>query len=358
MDLTLTEDQELIRSTARELLESRRETAGARAMADDPLGYSAALWKELVELGWTGLPLPESHGGVGAGFLELCLVIEELGYAQVPSPLLATVACCALPIAGFGTEEQREHWLPAVARGRVLSPVAGHWDRSRAVTATERDGGYVLDGRAEFVPYAGAAEDLLVAADDGTTLLVDAASPGIAREPQDAIGADRPHRVAFEAVAVPADRVLPGGAEAIEAYGAAATCAEMVGTAQRVLDMTVEYAKGRTQFGKPIGSFQAVQHHCADMAIDLLGSRFIAYEAIWRLSAGLDATAEVSMAKAWVSEATRRICDLGHQVHGAIGFTQEHDLHFLTRHAVAAALSFGDADHHWERLARHLNLPG
>jgi 3-oxocholest-4-en-26-oyl-CoA dehydrogenase beta subunit len=357
MDLTLTEDQELIRSTARELLESRRETAGVRAMADDPAGYSAALWKELVELGWTGLALPESHGGVGAGFLELCLVIEELGYAQVPSPLLHTVACCALPIARSGTEEQQASWLPAIARGRVMSPIAGRWDRSNALTATERDGGYVLDGTALFVPYAHAAEDLLVAADDGTTLLVDAASPGIGREPLDAIGADRPHRVTFDAVTVPADRVLPGGAEAIDAYGAAATCAEMVGTAQRVLDMTVEYAKERTQFGKPIGSFQAVQHHCADMAIDVLGSRFIAYEAIWRLSAGLDATAEVSMAKAWVSEATRRVCDLGHQVHGAIGFTREHDLHFLTRHAMATALSFGDPDHHWERLARHLHLP-
>jgi 3-oxocholest-4-en-26-oyl-CoA dehydrogenase beta subunit len=159
---------------------------------------------------------------------------------------------------------------------------------------------------------------------------------------------------------VPAERALPGGdaaAEAIFAYGAAATCAELVGAAQRVLDMTVEYATQREQFGRPIGTFQAVQHHCADMAMDVLTSRFIAYEAIWRLSAGLDAKAEVSMAKAWVSEAAERVCARGHQVHGAIGFTAEHDLHLYSQHAMAAALSFGDGDHHWERLARHLDLP-
>ncbi|MGH3326550.1 MAG: acyl-CoA dehydrogenase family protein, partial [Streptomycetales bacterium] len=137
----------------------------------------------------------------------------------------------------------------------------------------------------------------------------------------------------------------------------AASCAGMVGGAQRVLDMSVEYATQREQFGRPIGSFQAVQHHCADIAIDVLSSRFIAYEAIWRLSAGLEAAAEVSMAKAWVSEAYQRVCALGHQVHGAIGFTREHDLHWFSRHAMASALTFGDGDFHWERVARTLDLP-
>jgi alkylation response protein AidB-like acyl-CoA dehydrogenase len=145
--------------------------------------------------------------------------------------------------------------------------------------------------------------------------------------------------------------------DAISAYGAAAACAEMVGGAQRVLDLTIEYAAGREQFGRPIGAFQAVQHHCADMAIDVLGSRFIAYEAIWRLAAGREAAAEVSMAKAWVSEAYERVCALGHQVHGAIGFTWEHDLHLFSRHALAAAASFGDDDLHLDRLAGLIGLP-
>ena len=295
-----------------------------------------------------------------SSFLELCLVIEEMGRCQVPSPLLSTVVCCALPIARFGTEEQKAQWLGAVGRGRVLSPVPRSWDRSGGdVVATHSGAGFVLDGDAPFVPYARSAEDLLVVAGD-RALLVEASAPGISIEPLDVIGADRQCRVHFEAVSVPADRVLPAGPAvlaAIDAYGAAATCAEMVGVAQRVLDMTVAYATERHQFRRPIGAFQAVQHHCADMAIDVLSSRFIAYEAIWRLAAGQDAATEVSMAKAWVSEACGRVCALGHQVHGAIGFTHEHDLHHLSRHAMAAALAFGDADHHWEHIAEHLHLP-
>ncbi len=365
MDLTLTEDQELIQSTARELLETRYAAAGARTMEDDPAGYSAGLWKEMVELGWMGLALPETYGGLGAGFLEVCLVIEELGRYQVPSPLLPTVVCCGLPIARFGTEEQKADWLGAIVRGRVMSAAPARWDRSgdADVTATGIDDEFVLDGAASFVPYARVAEDLLVVAalgDGQAAFLVGSEAPGLTLEPLTAVGADRPCRVALDGVRVPRDRALPGGeaaAAAIFAYGAAATCAEMVGTAQRVLDMTVEYASQREQFGKPIGSFQAVQHHCADMAMDVLTSRFIAYEAIWRLSAGLNAATEVSMAKAWVSEAAERVCARGHQVHGAIGFTREHDLHLYSRHAMAAALSFGDGDHHWERLARDLDLP-
>lgn len=361
MDLTLTEEQELIKATARDLLESRSAGAGARAMADGPAGYSAALWKEMVELGWTGLALPEAHGGVGAGFLELCLVVEEMGHFQVPSPFVSTVVCCGLPLAGFATEAQQARWLGAIARGRVMSAVPGDWDGTGGgITAAERDGGYVLDGTALFVPYAHAAEDLLVVPAEGPALVVDTASHGVVREPLDAIGADRPHRVRFDGVSVPRDRALSAGrpvAEAIDAYGAAATCAAMVGAAQRVLDMTVAYAAEREQFGRPIGAFQAVQHHCANMAVDVLSARFMAYEAIWRLANGLDAAEEVSMAKAWVSEACRRVCDTGHQVHGAIGFTYEHDLHFHSRQMAAWALAFGDADHHWDRLAGGLGLP-
>jgi alkylation response protein AidB-like acyl-CoA dehydrogenase len=144
----------------------------------------------------------------------------------------------------------------------------------------------------------------------------------------------------------------------IEDYGAAAACVEMVGGAQRVLEMTVHYAGERKQFGHPVGSFQAVQHHCANMAVDVLGSRLIAYEAAWHLSEGHGASEQVSAAKAWVSDAYRRVCALGHQVHGAIGFTYEHDLHYFLRHAISAEVTFGDAEHHLEHIARSLGLQG
>ncbi|MBO0848008.1 MAG: acyl-CoA/acyl-ACP dehydrogenase [Pseudonocardia sp.] len=376
MDLTLTEDQELIQRTARELLAARAATAGVRALADDPSGYSTALWKEIVELGWTGMAIPEEHGGVGVGFLEACLLIEEMGAARVPGPYLATVACCAQPIAAFGTDRQRAHWLAEIARGRVLSyaPPGRHggWGADGTpVSAAAGGGGFTLNGTAEFVPYARSAEDILLVANgpgDGelTAFLVDARSPGITHRSLEVIGPERPAHLGLSGVSVSDDRVIGGVgqgsavAESINAFGAAATAAEMVGGAQRVLDMTVEYAKTREQFGRPIGGFQAVQHHCADMAIDVLGARFIGYEAIWRLAQGdrdADAPLSVALAKAWTSEAYQRVCALGQQVHGAIGFTAEHDMQLYLRHAMSTALAFGDGDFHTDTVADRIGLP-
>jgi 3-oxocholest-4-en-26-oyl-CoA dehydrogenase beta subunit len=318
MDLTLTEDQELIQRTAREFLTSRSP--------------SPKLWQEITELGWPGLAFEES-----LGFLESCLLIEELGRAGVPSPFVSTVACCGMAFARCGAGD----WLEEVAAGRVFAYVPGPVSLS--------------DGVADLVPYAGEADYLVVATGDSVVVL-DAATPGISCQRQDVIGPDPRYRVEFASVTVPPERELAVDPTSIEAFGAAATCAEMVGGAQGVLDATVAYAKQREQFGRPIGGFQAVQHHCANMAIDVLGSRFIAYEAIWRLGRGLPAEVEVSLAKSWVSEAYERVCALGHQVHGAIGFTAEHDLHHYTRHAIASALTFGDADTHTDRLASHLGL--
>ncbi|MEV4671516.1 acyl-CoA dehydrogenase family protein [Actinomadura sp. NPDC049382] len=382
MDLSLTEDQELIASTAREVLTSRAETAGARAMDGDPAGYSAALWKEMVELGWTGLAFPEEHGGVGGDFLDVCLLFEQLGYAQVPSPLLVSVACCGMPVARFGTPEQKERWLRAIADGQVVTAAPLPWDRPGDGPTAVRDGdAFVVSGMAMFVPYAASAENILVVARlDGEPRAFWVDASDVTLHPVETIGADRPCHVELDGVraldvlgadaagtgaagtgAAGADAAGTGAAgadaaEAVSLFGAAATCAEMVGAAQHVLDMTVQYATEREQFGQAIGSFQAVQHHCANMAIDVLGSRFIAYEAIWRLSANWEAAQEVAMAKAWVSEAYERVCGLGHQVHGAIGFTHEHDLHLFSEHAMSASLAFGDADLHYESLAADLRL--
>ena len=360
MDLSLTEDQELIASTAREVLASRAAAAGARAMDGDPAGYSAALWKEMADLGWTGLAFPEEHGGVGGDFLDVCLLFEQLGYALVPSPLAASVAGCGLPVARFGTSAQKRRWLSAISAGGIVTAAPLPWDRPGEGPVAARDGdGFVLSGTAAFVPYAASAEHILVAARlDGEprAFWVDASSASL--QPLGTVGVDRPCHVELPDVRVPAEAALnAGAAEAISLFGAAAACAEMVGAAQRVLDMTVGYATEREQFGRAVGSFQAVQHHCANMAIDVLGSRFIAYEAIWLLSVDRDAAQEVSMAKAWVSEAYERVCALGHQVHGAIGFTREHDLHLFSRHAMAASLSHGDGDRHYDTLADELNVP-
>lgn len=314
MDLTLTEDQELIQRTAREFL-AAHAGAAARSVAADPAGYSAATWKEIVDLGWTGVAFDESMG-----FLEACLLAEEFGRHAVPSPFVSSLVC------GMAVESLR----PAVAAGEVYTFAS------------------VVDGEATLVPYAEAAAGFVVASGDSVSVVESADSI----ERQDVVGLDPKYRVRFSSPGTPVS--VP--ASLVRAYGAAAVCAEMVGGAQAVLDATVSYATQREQFGKPIGTFQAVQHHCANMAIDVLGSRFIAYEAIWRLARGLPADTEVAVAKSWVSEAYQRVCSLGHQIHGAIGFTAEHDLHFHTRHAIASALSFGDADEHTEALAQQLGI--
>jgi alkylation response protein AidB-like acyl-CoA dehydrogenase len=334
MDLTLTDDQQLVRSTAREFLAGRSTVDGM------------ALWKEIVELGWTGLTVPEAHGGLGADFTDACLIAEELGAAAVATPFASTVAG-ASAIARFGSKAQRERWLPGVVEGRSIAHAGGD------LTATPSGDGYVVSGRAMFVPFAAEADDLMVVVttpDGPAAALVEA---GIGCERLDVVGNEPVYRVTFEDVRVAADEVLP---DAATAYATVLTCAEMVGGAQAVLDLTVDYAGQRRQFGAPIGSFQAVQHHCANMAIDVLGSRFATYEAAWQLGTDEDASLAVGTAKAIVSDSYQRVCALGHQVHGAIGFTAEHELHRYLRHATAAALKYGDAEFHLDRLATRLGL--
>ncbi|WP_236794498.1 acyl-CoA dehydrogenase family protein [Amycolatopsis sp. GM8] len=353
MDLTLTEDQQLVQSTAREFLAGRSGVDGT------------GLWKEIVELGWVGLAVPESYGGVGADFLDACLIAEELGRAGVPTPFVPTVAG-ALTISGSGTAQQKQAWLPAVggrAIGYARAEPGGHWGAAGSdLTATPSGDGYTVDGSALFVPFALEVADLLVVAatpDGLAAALVDAAAPGVTGKRLDTVGNEPVYTVTLDNVPLALERFLPVGESTVDsmtAYATVLTCAEMVGGAQAVLDVTVEYAGQRRQFDSPIGAFQAVQHHCANMAIDVLGARFAAYEAAWRLGTGSDAGAEVSTAKAVVSEAYQRVCALGQQVHGAIGFTAEHDLHRYLRHATAAALAYGDADYHLARLATRLGV--
>lgn len=323
MDLTLTEDQQLVQSTAREFLTGRA---------------SADVWKEIVELGWTGLTVPVEYGGIGADFTDACLVAEELGRSGLATPFAATVAA-ATAITRSGTDDQQQHWLPAIVEGAVIAQPSAPAD----ITTTASH----ISGQAPFVPFATEAAALLLA-----SALVKTDAPGITTRQLDVIGNEPVYAVTLDAV--PA-QPLPEGHHAT-AHATILTCAEMVGGAQAVLDLTVEYAGQRRQFGQPIGSFQAVQHHCANMAIDVLGARFAAYEAAWHLGTGADATLAVSTAKAVVSEAYQRVCALGHQVHGAIGFTAEHPLHRYLRHATAAALNHGDANFHLDQIATHLGL--
>lgn len=375
MDLRMTEDQIMIQEAARGFLDGECPTSRVRDLESSPEGHDPGLWQGMADLGLMGVAFPEEHGGLGMSFLELCLLIEEMGRSRLASPYFTSVALCGMAVSIFGTTEMKSRYLDPIASGAKIMTYAslepgGGWDPSScSLKADQKGGSWILNGVKTFVPYAEAADDLLVLARTGgsgaeklTLFIVEKSDPGVICSKLGTLGPEHQYEVCFRDVPISGDRILGtagegfGIADMIRQWGAAGKCAEMVGGSQRVLSMSVEYASERVQFGRPIGTFQAVQHHCADMAVDLDSSRFISYEAIWRLAEGLEATVEVSAAKAWVSDAYRRICSLGHGIHGAVGFTMEHDMQLYSRHAKEAELAFGDADWHREQVARQIGL--
>ena len=377
MDLGLSEEQEMLKRTARELLERECPKTLVRAMEEDEKGYSLELWRQFADVGFLGLPFPEEYGGTGASFVDLAILVEEMGRALVPGPYFYTVVLCGLAIKDFGTENQKKEYLPRIAQGEAIFTLAltepsGRWDAEGVRATCVADGDdFIINGVKLFVPDAHISDYLLTVVRTGesedpkegiTVFIVDAKSSGISYEVLKTIASDKQCEVAFDNVRVPRSNILgelDNGWPLVEHVlrrGAVGKCAEMVGNSQQVLAMTVEYAKNRIQFGRPIGSFQAVQHHCANMATDVDGSRFITYQAAWKISEGLPCAREASMAKAWVSEACRRVAALGHQVHGGIGFTKEHDMQLFFRRAKQAELFFGDADFHREKVAQEIGL--
>ena len=349
-----------------------------REMEEDAKGYPDDLWRQIAGLGWTGVPFPEQYGGTGGDFLDLAVLLEEMGRVLAPSPYFSTVVLGGLTVLDAGTDAQRADLLSRICDGSGLMTLAlteasatyEAWGVE--TTATKTYGGYRLDGVKLFVPDAHVANVMIVAARtsslggrpagpaegdpaQGITLfLVPADAVGLEVSRISTIGSERQFEVRLAGVTVPDSAVLgevDGGwpvAERAIQRAVAGRCVEMLGGAYAVVDMTVDYVKQRTQFGRPVGTFQAVQHHCAEMATDVEGSRGVAYQAAWRLAQGLPAQREVSIAKAWISAAYRRVCSTAHQCHGAIGFTKEHDLQLYTRRAKVHELSYGDVHHHKE----------
>ena len=374
MDLGLTEAQQMLRNSAREFLEAECTEAFVRAMEEDERGYTPESWQKIAENGWLGLIFPEEYGGAGLEFLDLCVLLEETGGAMLPGPFFSTVVLGGMAILDAGSEEQKHQYLPGIAEGQLIATLAFtepdvRWDAAGIRTSAEPDGdGFVINGTKLFVPNAHVSDYLVVAArtgdadEDVSLFVLPAGTPGVSQTLLKTIASDRQSEVTFDNVHVPRSALLgelnggwPTIAKVLQ-WGAVAKCAEMVGNGQKVLDLTVEFVKQRIQFGRPIGSFQAIQHHCANMATDVEGSRYITSQAAWRLSEGLPAESEVAMAKAWVSDAVRRVCATGHQCHGAIGFTKEHSMQLYSRRAKAAELAFGDSREHLERVAEAIGL--
>jgi alkylation response protein AidB-like acyl-CoA dehydrogenase len=374
MKLNFTEEQEMLRKTARDFLVDKCSKKFVKQMEESEIGYSRDLWREMAELGWMGLAFPERYGGGGMGFLDLALLLEEMGRACLPGPFFSSVVLAGLSILDIGSEEQKREFLPKLIRGEKIFTLAltepgyHNYDASSVtVEAMCDDVNYVVSGTKLFVPDAHIADYLLCVTrtkpNGGITIfLADAKNSGIKYTILKTIAGDKLCEMVFDRVSVPRANVLGrldqgwNAVEKIIQRAAVGKCCEMVGNIQRVLEMTVDYAKERKQFDRPIGSFQVMQHYCADMATDVDGARFSTYQAAWMLSEGLPCAKEVAIAKAWIGQAAQRVFALAHQIHGAIGVTVEHDLHYYTRRAKAAELAFGDADLYREVVAREMGL--
>ena len=333
MNFELTDDQRAIQRTARDFLAAGYKPEEIRRLAyDTERGVEDAGWAAICELGWPALLVPEEHGGLGLGVVELAVVQEELGAALAPSPFLSTVAAAAV-IADAGTDEQRERWLPALAAGEARGAVATVLD----------DVGWTA------VPDAEGADVIVVRENDAWSLATETSA-----EPVEALDSTRRlWRVRAGGELEP----LPGDGARASDIVAVALAAESVGVARRAMDMAVEYAKEREQFGRPIGAYQAVSHACAQMLLEVEGARSMALYAAWALDHDPDtAYMAANCAKAYASDAAVNVARSALQVHGGIGFTWEHDLHLWLKRGKANAYLWGDAREHRARVAKRIGL--
>jgi alkylation response protein AidB-like acyl-CoA dehydrogenase len=326
VNFDFTDDQQAIKRTAHDLLADRFKMERVRELAEAGK-YDDDAWKELCELGWPGIFIDEEHGGQGLGVVELIILMEELGYALAPVPFLSNAAA-GLMIQAAGSEEQKQRWLPGIASGEARGAAA-----------------LVRGDEAKLVPDGDSAELIVLCADGGVSV-VPRSDADV--EPVDTMDSTRRYA-----------RVRAGGGEPLEGEvgpgvgaGLLAVAAELTGVAQRAMEMAVDYARDRKQFGRPIGAYQAVSHRCAQMLLETEGARSATYWGAWTADAEPESLElAASMAKAYASDAGWRVCSSSLQVHGGIGFTWEHDLHFFLKRAKVNALLWGSAAEHRERVA-------
>jgi len=365
MNMQIDEAQEMLRASAREFLTESCPLKKVREIRAREGGFSADLWKQMGELGWLGLALPEAAGGSGMGLLELCLLIEEMGHACVPSPFVEAIAGCGLLLAEAGGHNDV---LGKVATGEAfVVPAFGGTNDDEGFPllpqVRRQEGDFVLSGSHMFVPFAASASHLLCLAQTAdptegaclVLLLVPASGPGITVTPLQSMRDERPCRVDFADVTVGPEALVASGDEADWLVNAAlqrmdvARCCDNAGALAWVLEDTVNYAKDRKQFGQPLGSFQVIQHYCADMHVMLEGIRMSAYQAAWRLSEGLEADRDAAIACAYAHDVIPRCLGIAHQIHGAMGVTIEHDLHLYSTRAFAPGRSISPLSDYLEQ---------
>jgi alkylation response protein AidB-like acyl-CoA dehydrogenase len=369
MDLNFTEEQQMLRDTVRGLCARACPIAAVRALEDDPIGYPAPLWRQMAELGLLGLTIPEAYGGSAQSTLEAMIVYEELGRALVPSPYFVSATLAAGVLTRAGTEAQKREWLPRIAAGDAiltpawLEPKGGYGSAGVQLTAAGSGGTVKLNGTKRHVPFAKAATRLLVltrsggAAADVDLFLVDPAAPGVTLTQQKTMAGDTQYEVAFrDATVAAADRIgAPRGGWAtwndVMHEGIVMLAAQAMGGAERALEITVDYAKTRNQFDKPLGAFQAIAHYLADAATTVDGGRTLVHEAAWALATGRPIAKLAPMAKLFACQTYRDVTAMAQQVHGGIGFTVEYDIQLFFRRAKQLQLSFWDGPYLEELVA-------
>jgi alkylation response protein AidB-like acyl-CoA dehydrogenase len=371
MNFGFTEEQELLRVEARKFLDQNAPLARVREIVESESGSDPALWAQLAELGWVGLCMPEEHGGVGLDLETLLVVLEETGRSLFPSPLISTVLA-AKAIERFGTDQQQSRWLPGLADGSKVGTFA-FLERGDSLTPdgveaiAKPDGDqFVLSGEKLFVTDAGVADLFVVAvrsgseADSISLIVVDRDANGVSVESFDGMDlTKRVGRLALEDVRVGADCVLgaPGegwpASEWLLDLGAALVTAEAVGAAEAALEITTRFANERVQFDEQIGKFQSVKHPLAEIYVDVESVRSLVYYAIWALDQDAeDAQLAVSRAKAYCADAFPTAGIMGVQLHGGVGYTWEYDIQLYLKRSKWVRPIFGDADYHYERIAR------
>ncbi len=377
MNLDFSEEQDMLRNSARQFVSTECTKAKVRELEKSAEGYSPEIWRKMAELGWFGLMIPDQYSGMGMGLLDLVVVFEEVGRNILPSPFLVSAALATPPIVEAGSEAMKKEFLPKIAAGELILTMAlteksaGYTPDCIQLKAEAKGDNFVLNGTKLFVEFATAANYLVVVArtksggkpEDGITLfLVDAKTKGITITPFDTTGADKQCEVVFKDVSVAKKNVIGEvnkGWPAVKSALRKATiakCAEMVGGMAAMQDMAVAYAKERVQYGQLIGTYQAIQHKLADLYLRSIMSKNILYEAAWMAQENMDCDWKVSTCKAWCNEAYKLVTEDGVHVHGAIGTTRDHDASLYYRRARAAYSIFGDTEDHKEVIAKSMGL--
>jgi alkylation response protein AidB-like acyl-CoA dehydrogenase len=365
-----TEEQDELRSSARRFLEEKSSSETVRKLMDDEAGFDEAVWRQMAGLGWMGMAIPEEYGGSGFSFTELGILLEEMGRVLLPSPFLATAGMAAFAVLQCGSEIQKKKVLTGIADGSVRATMAlveesGSWAPGSARTAARRDGdGYLLTGAKMYVIDGHLADLLVVSAqrDDGEGIglfLVESAAAGVKRTAMTTLDMTRKQaRIDFDGAA--AELLENSSPETLSKsldLAAIALASEMVGGAEKCLETAVEYANTRIQFGRLVGSFQAIKHKCANVLTEVEMAKSAAYYAAWAASEAPDEiTVAACIAKAYASDAFFVAAAENVQIHGGIGFTWEHDAHLYLRRAKSSEIYLGDASYHRELLVQRIGV--